>query len=381
MLQLQTSPIGKEKVQVKPPSCNTGVLESEIRVKPDWIKLSFRQQNLPSDLRRFATTLFLRLARKGLLNDGDYCRSYSLDTEAQGFHGFEHGARLTFNGELRGSLQWGGKNQRGWVLLEICGGLCKQLGRREWLSLFRTACKYPVRIGRVDLALDDFAGNVFNVPQIRSDFQANPACFLPSHRVKSGGSVLPTHEWYESDSGRTIYIGSRASTTRGVVYEKGRQLKAEGKLDGIKNPAWVRWETRFTRNKLVELEPHLLHPDYWLNAALGSSDYLSKLLERKGSRFTMRVDRAIEEPREIAARGLLTLKLQYGGMIGHLIRLFGSEGFQGLVERNDQDSPLVDLSPRDVPYILEKLKALRDASGACDVAPAAPEPENYQGVF
>ena len=211
-LQSICLPIGKEKVgakiQAPPPSCNTGVMGNEIRVRPDWIKLSFRQENLPSDLKAFAWKLFMRLARKGLLCDGDSCRNYTFDPDGKGFHGFECGALLTFNGELRGSLQWGGKNQRGWVLLEICGGLCKLLGRREWLSLFRTACKHHVRIGRVDLALDDMAGRVFNVPKIRSDFQADPTRFLPGHRSQSGSNP-PSHEWYESDTGRTIYIGSR----------------------------------------------------------------------------------------------------------------------------------------------------------------------------
>ena len=83
----------------------------------------------------------------------------------------------------------------------------------------------------------------------------------------------------------------------------------------------------------------------------------------------------------MAAKALLTLKQQWGGMIGHLARLFGSEELVGLITRNDQASPLVDLSSRDCSSILEKLEALRYSSESQAAEASAPECENLEGVF
>lgn len=378
MLQLHPAPIGKGKIgEYTPPSSNTGGLGNQIEYRTDWARLAFRQEIMPRDLQSFGVKLFVHLAKRGILRQ----QGWKLDDQGKGFNGFERGVNLYFNGDMRGSLQWGGKSQRGWVLLEVRGGLCSLFTRREHLALYRTACKYNARINRVDICLDDKSGSLFDVGKIREDFHTDPSLFLPVHR-QGKGSRPPVYEWYESSTGRTLYIGSRESTSRGVVYEKGLQL--QGTIEGNNNPDWVRWETRFTRNKYVELEPELLHPDYWLQAAVGSSAYLANLLNEKGCRFTMKVQKEHQEPREIAANALLTLNRQWGGVIGHLRRVFGSDGLLDIIERNDQDSPLLDINRRDSELILELLQALRLAGGNGGPSAASPAPaadEDYQEIF
>lgn len=359
-------------MEASTPSSNTGLLKPEIRVRPDWVGLSFRQERLPRNIELFGFALFAHLARQGVFANTER-GGWTIDPNGRGFNGFENGVHLRYRGEVRATLQWGGAFQRGWVLLEIRGGLCALLQRRQWISLYRMACKYQARIGHVDLAADDFEGQYFCPHKVRRVVEESPYDLIPTHRANRAHK--PTLEWMESPTGCTCYVGSKQSIVRLRVYQKGRQL--HDTREGREHPAWVRWESIFKRKTGYELEAAILHPDYWLQYLLGSSKYLAAIWNENGLVATWKPETAIMEPREIAAKGLLTMKEQWGGMIYHYRRLMGSEAFLDWVERTASPTcPLAELMQHDVPYILEIAEEMqRPSSAAADAASPADDLE------
>jgi DNA relaxase NicK len=222
--------------------------------------------------------------------------------------------------------------------------------------LYRAACKYGARLGHIDYAADDLLGKYFSPDLIRKKFKADPAAFVPGHRLGKGFHRLP-EEWYESPTGKTLYLGSRGATTRTRVYEKGRQLHETDK--GRRHPAWCRWEVTLRRANGVELDLGLLHPDYWLQYLLGSCGHLAQIWKSKGLRATYMNDKAIEEPLDRAVKGLLSLRNQWGPMIYDLQSLMGSEALFDIIAREQTIGPLVGLSVYDVPEIMARFDSAR----------------------
>lgn len=256
---------------------------------------------------------------------------------------------------------------RGWVRLEFMGGMCALLRRNHFIFIYRAACKYNARVRHVDLAADDYLGVVFCPHKVRKMVESKPYDLIPVHRKKRG--CKPTLEWFESPTGCTAYVGSKASVVRLRVYQKGGQL--HDTVKGKKFPSWVRWESIFKRKAGHELDYAILHPDYWVKYLLGSSKYLADLWQDNGLKATWQPDTCISEPREIAAKALLIIKKQWGGVLWHLKRLMGSEAFFDAVLR-ESGGPLADLHDWDMPYVLEMLAQLQQAPCEAAVAAAAP---------
>jgi hypothetical protein len=347
MLQVISEPIGKEKKALgSTPSSNTGCMLDEIGVYPDWIRASFLGSRISSDLVGLGCKLFILLIKQGVLLGQP--SGWTCSKREAGQNGFKFGVYIRFQDQIRASLQWGGSAQRDRVLLEIRGGLCSLLQRRQYLFLYRSACKYGARLGHIDYAADDLLGKYFSPDRIRKEFNADPAAFVPVHRVGKGFHRL-SEEWYESPTGKTLYLGSRGATTRTRVYEKGRQLHETYK--GRQYPSWCRWEVTLRRANGVELDLALLHPDYWLQYLLGSCDYLAQIWKSKGLRATYMHEQPIEEPLDRAVKGLLSLRNQWGPMIYDLQCILGSEGLLDAIARCPIDRPLAGLSSYDAPEI------------------------------
>lgn len=366
MLQLGTPAICKAKRtargylerELPPPYSNTGVVLSEIPFRPDWVSFRIHESVLPKSPETLSLALYQKMATRGLLVDG----GYSITTVEGGFNGFKHGRHLKCGEDLRASVQWGGLSQRGWVSFEIRGGMCPYLTRREWFGMFCwiVRCGDKARLGRLDLALDDLGGKLFSVDGADAQYKLDPSSFLPEHRL---GSPRPARKRIDSDDGSTLYVGARTASVRHTVYEKGRQLAH--KIQGKRYPDWVRWEVCFKRAKGAELDPLLLHPDYWASFAVGSSKYLAQLWDRNGCRATWSPGNVFEEPQEKLAKALLTLRRQYGAVFHHLRRLMPLETILDTLAREPKEPcGLEGLRLRDIPAVFEKLQEL-GTSGVC----------------
>jgi DNA relaxase NicK len=361
---LQTSDVAdfktkeiSQKKALAPPVSNTGVLEFNLGVRPDYLKLSFQFSDLIQDIEIYGDKMFRRFARRTM--KGQSLSGWSFSGREKGQNGYKYGRYLAFNREIRGSIFWGGASQRGWVLIEIRGALCALLREQDWVSLWRLGCRFKGRLGQIDLAADDLTGHALNVHEIDRDFVKNRARFLPVHRNQG---KLPPRELIASDTGATLYIGTRESCTMFRIYEKGKQLAHT--LKGMENPKWVRWEMVLRRVNKVDLSIDLIHPDKWVKALMGHSRYFKEKFDLKGVRFTSPKTDHTQEPLEVAAMALHTLDKQYGCMIGLLSSIMGPDGFLGAVSRKGTHPVLSDLNSFHKSAILEKLDAIRSGGPA-----------------
>ncbi len=341
----------------KPPSSNTGVLGNMLWVRPDWLRLSFQQRHLPSNLEKFGVALFKRF-RKSIL--GGHSPGWRLNLHAAGQNGFLYAIKLMFGREERASIQWGGESQRNWVMVEFRGGMCSLLRDQDWISLYEWARRFAGRIGRIDIAADDKNGLVFDVFKIRKDYLENPRNFCPIYKMSAGGR-LPKPTWIESE-GATFYLGKSSGPLMHRVYQKGIQLADT--IEGKAFPRWVRWEVQFQRSK-SNLHLELLLPSSWVPAFIGSSNYIIERTDQVGARFSDVKAEPLDEPREVAAKGMKAFSDQWGGWVRELVRIHGVEAFLGAIERPSSNPVLSDLTHYDSKSILSMLAVLRSGGPAC----------------
>jgi DNA relaxase NicK len=351
-----------------PPYSNTGVLEAKLGgvlafnlgVRPDYLKLSFKFSDLTQNIDSLIDMLFRKVLRRVLKRKN--LAGWSMSGREKGQNGYKFGYYLRFSKEVRANLLFGGSSQRGWCLLEIRGGLCALLGRREWLNIWRFSSRLDARLGQIDLAVDDLSGLMFNVKEIYKESLENGARFLPPYRPQ--GKLLEP-DYRESPTGKSLRLGTRDSAIMFRFYEKGKQLGHT--LQGIKNPKWVRCEMVLRRPQKGELNRDIIHPDEWVKALMGHSRYLKEKFDLRGVRYIMPFRDPVDEPREVAAKGLEHLRNQYGVTIAAYVELMGSEAFLGAVMRKGKHPVLSQLTRFDVPAILEmqaRLRAGGPASGS-----------------
>ncbi len=356
MLHPTLLPIGKQKKEVlQTPSSNTGCLGKEIGVRSDWIGFCVRQEKLSQNIQKLAVAIFWNWAKHGVFGGekGWRLEGATSDDFQAGFNGFHQGAYLKFGDEVRGSIQWGGTAQNGWVQFELRGALLALLPRREQLAIYRFACRAQVRLNRVDIACDDFQGKYFCPRQAYKDWEIDPCRFLPGHRYDKGSRAPVRDRQGTPENGETTYIGSQQSSIRLRIYDKSLQLKAMNRqsVEALRHPSWVRWETEFKRRNGVTLDYLLLHPDYQLAFCLGASQKLADIFGRSGLRGVWLIPKAKQEVIEQAARAGLSLRKQRGVSNYYLIQVFGLQGFLDRYARPDKDSPLASLSPGDADAI------------------------------
>lgn len=336
------------------PYSNTGMEAPSIGVRPDGVRLSFRQEKFAQNIKNIALAFVIRLGRTGGLMGGGWTL-----TPGKGRNGFKDSWNLYQNGELRASLEWGGASQRGWILLDLRGGACALLTNWHWCSLWRGAQKYGARLGGIDIAGDDLTGELLNFRAIFDDFNEKPESFWPIGRRNDGPPDAEVDSSTGATGGATLYVGSKTASIRLRIYEKGRE-KADTS-EGRKWPLWVRFESCFRRTQCVELDLNLIHPDFWCEALLGSSQYLSELLEIKGYRFMHPIPpNPFAEPLEKAAKGIYAMRRTWGGYISHYRRIMGDKAFLDALER-DTDNALEHLTPGHLPGIKQHLRALLDS--------------------
>lgn len=143
---------------------------------------------------------------------------------SRGWNGFNQSAQIYSYGETVGLVAWGAKTHAR-CYVSISGAGCKQWS--DWhVELMRAILvTHAARITRIDLALDFYKGEV-TYEDVEASLEAG------EFQVKGAGRK-PCVERHASsgqygNKGRTIYVGSSASTKRICIYEKG--LEQFGKL-------------------------------------------------------------------------------------------------------------------------------------------------------
>lgn len=93
------------------------------------------------------------------------------------------------------------------------------------------------RATRLDSAIDIFGG----------DFDQLAGLVKNAAQTPENGSPVKSFEYWNSDSGRTFYAGSRAGSVRVRVYEKGKEQRKKGNLDAPLD--WLRCELEWRPKK------------------------------------------------------------------------------------------------------------------------------------
>lgn len=89
------------------------------------------------------------------------------------------------------------------------------------------------RATRLDSAIDVFGG----------DFDQLAGLVGSAAKMPKNGAPVRSFERWDSPTGRTLYVGSRAAAVRVRVYEKGREQRAKGNDDAPLD--WVRLELQW----------------------------------------------------------------------------------------------------------------------------------------
>jgi DNA relaxase NicK len=193
-----------------------------------------------------------------------------------------------------GLLAWEGMAQRDTAHLSLNAHGCGHVP--DWYVVKDWGEAHKARIGRVDLAHDDFSGEVWNANILRTEYLQDG--FVGSDGRKPKSSLVG--DWDNANKGRTYYIGSRAAGKMLRGYEKGKQL---GELD---NP-WFRLELELRGSNRVIPWEILTQPGQYL---AGAYPCLSTL-----SSTPCKIETSIKAASMEYAKTLAHLKKQWGQFI------------------------------------------------------------------
>lgn len=160
--------------------------------------------------------------------------------------------------------------QRGTLMISISGAGCaaakegweKRL--HDWLESAKQG-----RITRVDMAYDDYDGQLYTVDRARSEYEAG---------LFQAGGRAPDSEmrgnWIRPNGkGRTFYVGHAQSGKLCRIYEKGKQL-------GSPSSEWVRVEGQLgSRDRIIPFDI-LLEPGAYLAAMYPALGWVSEVQHR-----------------------------------------------------------------------------------------------------
>ena len=154
-----------------------------------------------------------------------------------------------------GLLAWEGYAQRDTAHLSLNAHGCARVP--DWQAVRAWGEAKKARIGRIDLAHDDFSGLVWNAERLRREYRDDLG-FIGGDGRKPKSSLVG--DWDNADKGRTYYVGSRAAGKMLRGYEKGKQL---GEPD---NP-WFRLELELRGTNRVIPWDCLTQPGRYLAGA------------------------------------------------------------------------------------------------------------------
>lgn len=178
---------------------------------------------------------------------------------AYGWQGYKRRAVL---GEY-GMVAWGGESQKNTAYVSINAHGCALI--TDWAAIEEWIGGINASIRRVDLAHDDYSGEVWNIERLRDEYLNDGFCGGNGRKPSS----MLIGDWDNGIKGRTYQIGSRLSGKLLRGYEKGKQL-------GEPDSPWFRLELELlAKNRLIPWNV-LTQPGQYL---AGSYPCLSSLAE------------------------------------------------------------------------------------------------------
>ena len=211
-------------------------------------------------------------------------------------------------------VAWGGASQRGSVYVDIPGAVCAACDDFatvvEWLEHING------RLTRVDIAGDDFTGDVVSVDWALAEFRAGG--FSRTGRTPSAKFI----DDMGGNTGRTLYVGKRANGKLACVYEKGKQL-------GDAVSRWCRVEVRWGCKDRVIPYAMLLRPAEFLAGAFPCTAFFATVKERVRTfkeRARISYGRAVAIARQHAGRVVNAILVATHGDIGEVVTLLRRSG-------------------------------------------------------
>ena len=202
-------------------------LTSANRVRPDWVRFSFKGFWDQIDFIREALSVV-------------FGGEVAFAERERSIKGFRRAFSLCLDGEPVGVV---GEDNHGWDQIDLPGTACSQVV--EWGILRALVEDLEARMTRVDLAMDFFGGEI----TLTDAFGAGEKGLfrLRSSPVDPWGGYV----YMQSPKGSTLYCGTRGDKLI-RIYQKGRQLG----LSGL-GANWVRVEVEYGHKSRV-LVPAML---------------------------------------------------------------------------------------------------------------------------
>lgn len=189
---------------------------------------------------------------------------FALRPRRGGVHGYASSGDILCDGIPCGLVAWGAANHGCFV--SFSGQGCDAL---DLVALHRVLANIPgVRITRVDLALDDYLGEVITYDSAVEAAKAGG--FHPQRGMAPKWMKIEAGEFelipevvkgltkrfgMIANAGCSLYIGSRINGKCGRMYEKGKQLSS------AEYPYWVRAEGELhSKDRVIPLDV-LINPD------------------------------------------------------------------------------------------------------------------------
>jgi phage replication initiation protein len=220
---------------------------------------------------------------------------WTVQANSTGRFNYQYSANLYADGEHAGIIAWGGKNLGCYVSFMGLG--CDAL---DMARVYEEIKNIPaIKITRIDLAHDDFAGkrsiNVARKYAKQGGFCSGgrPASYMyieSGHLNKKIQSELKKQYKFIPDKGRSLYVGSRQSGKLLRVYEKGIQM-------GDPNDKWVRWELELHSSQRIIPLDAMIKPSEYLAGAYPALAFLNEeqnVIKTTIKKARMSIERIIE---------------------------------------------------------------------------------------
>ena len=252
-----------------------------------------------SELEFFVYQLNAQLSGHQSIEGPHYGR-WTVQSRNGGMFGYSHAAVLLCDGQQAGLAAWGSANHG--CLISFSGVGCAALDMAE---LYKVLGKIPgFRLTRVDIALDDFEGEKFDV--LTAKDWATAGLFTkrrpPSYCYIESGSLTPVIAdgirrscGFDPCGGRSFYVGNRKSGLMFRCYEKGKQL------DSQEYPNWQRAEVEIRNvDRVIPLDS-LIDPDKYF---AGAYPCLAQLVAPAEPVAIKTKQGAIDIPEAVTANGV-----------------------------------------------------------------------------
>lgn len=240
----------------------------------------------------------------------------SIEPQKTGGSGYTH--RATFPG---GHILWGGVHQKGTINVSITGEGCARIA--NWPEVAAWLEQHQATLKRVDLAYDDFNGEIVNIERFLAWYKAGE--FGAGGRQPEGRLI----DDLGSGKGSTFNVGNRGNGKYFRGYEKGKQL-------GEAESPWVRAECEWRDTSRHLPYDMLTRPGQYLAGAYPCLRFLN--VEQRKVRTIFRgakiaFDRAMHHARQQVGK-LVNLALDvFGGSHAEVVEnLIRREGYPKRIE-------------------------------------------------